>query len=96
MSGQRHDQPSVAIALAQWSVDLVPDDADLALADCALLDTVAVGLAARNEPILQVAAVLPEEAQWARVMTRPPPARTKKPSRIPSGPKVAARPRSLV
>jgi len=43
----------------------VPSADDLALADRALLDTVAVGLAAHEEPILGIAAVLPEEAQWA-------------------------------
>ena len=65
MSFQPVGRPSVTVGLARWAVDIQPTAEDLALADRALLDTVAVGLAARNEPILQIAAVLPEEAQWA-------------------------------
>jgi len=65
MSFQPVDRPSVTVGLARWAVDIQPTAEDLALADRALLDTVAVGLAARKEPILQIAAVLPEEAQWA-------------------------------
>ncbi len=65
MSLQPVGRPSVTVGLARWAVDIQPTAEDLALADRALLDTVAVGLAARNEPILQIAAVLPEEAQWA-------------------------------
>jgi 2-methylcitrate dehydratase PrpD len=56
---------SITADLAQWALALEPSADDLALADRALLDTVAVGLAARNEPILKIASVLPEEAQWA-------------------------------
>ena len=58
-------RPSVTVGLARWAVEIQPTAEDHALADRALLDTVAVGLAARNEPILQIATVLPEEAQWA-------------------------------
>ena len=65
MSFEKYGRPSVTIGLAQWSVDFVPSAEDLALADRALLDTVAVGLAARQEPILDIAAVLPEVAQWS-------------------------------
>src|SRR5665647_2637398 len=65
MSFQPAGRPSVTVGLARWAVDIQPTAEDLALADRALLDTVAVGLAARTEPILQIAAVLPEEAQWA-------------------------------
>lgn len=65
MSFENAGRPSVTIGLARWAVDIQPTAEDLALADRALLDTVAVGLAARKEPILQIAAVLPEEAQWA-------------------------------
>jgi len=65
MSLQSHDRPTVTIGLAQWAVDFEPSAQDLTLADRALLDTVAVGLAARDEPILDIAAVLPEEARWA-------------------------------
>jgi len=65
MSLESSDRPSVAIGLADWSVGMRPSDEDLALADRALLDTVVVGLAAREEPILRIAAVLPEVAQGA-------------------------------
>jgi 2-methylcitrate dehydratase PrpD len=65
MSFEKYGRPSITIGIAQWSVDFVPSAEDLALADRALLDTVAVGLAASDEPILDIAAVLPEEAQWA-------------------------------
>ena len=65
MSFEKRDRPSVAIGLAEWAAGFVPSAEDLAQADRALLDTVAVGLAAREEPILDIAAVLPEEAQWA-------------------------------
>ena len=65
MSVAKHGGPSVTIGLAEWAVDLVPSAQDLALADRALLDTVAVGLAARDEPILDIATGLPEEARWA-------------------------------
>jgi len=65
MSFEKYGRPSITIGLAQWSVDFVPSAEDLALADRALLDTVAVGLAARDEPILDIAAILPEEVQWA-------------------------------
>ena len=65
MSFQPVGRPSVTVGLARWAVDIQPTAEDLALADRALLDTVTVGLAAREEPILHIAAVLPEEAQWA-------------------------------
>lgn len=65
MSFERKGRPSVASVLAQWAVSVEPSAEDVALADRALLDTVAVGLAARTEPILGIVAVLPEEAQWA-------------------------------
>ena len=65
MSVEKNGRPSVTIGLAQWAVGLEPSAEDLALADRAVLDTVAVGLAAREEPILDIAAVLPEEARWA-------------------------------
>lgn len=65
MSLQKSGRPSVSIGLAQWAVGLEPSAEDFALADRALLDTVAVGLAARDEPILLIADVLPEEARWA-------------------------------
>lgn len=65
MSFLKNGVPSVTIGLAEWAFALEPSGEDLALADRALLDTVAVGLAARDEPILDIAADLPEEARWA-------------------------------
>ena len=65
MSPARHGPPSIANRLAQRALRLQPSAQDLALADRALLDTVAVGLAARNEPILAIAAVLRQESHWA-------------------------------
>jgi len=46
-------------------VALEPTDEDLELAQRSLLDTLAVAVAARNEPILHTAAELPEAARWA-------------------------------
>jgi 2-methylcitrate dehydratase PrpD len=65
VSFEQKGQPSVSTGLAQWAVDLELSADDRALADRALLDTVAVGLAAREQPILDIAAALPEEALWA-------------------------------
>jgi 2-methylcitrate dehydratase PrpD len=65
MSPQPVGRPSVTVGLARWAVEIQPTAGDHALADRALLDTVAVGLAARNEPILRIATVLPEVSQWA-------------------------------
>ncbi len=56
---------STASALAQWAHDLEPTADDLALADRSLVDTVAVALAAREEPVTQLAADLGEGALWA-------------------------------
>src|ERR1700689_737945 len=55
-----------AEALARWAADLEPGPDALALADRALLDTVAVALAARDHPVTTLAAGLPEGARWAR------------------------------
>jgi len=65
MSLESQGRPSITIGLAHWSVDFEPSPQDLTLADRALLDTVAVGLAARDEPILDIATILPEESRWA-------------------------------
>jgi 2-methylcitrate dehydratase PrpD len=46
-------------------VALEPTDEDLELAQRSLLDTLAVAVAARNEPILHTAAELSEAARWA-------------------------------
>ncbi|MDO5698950.1 MAG: MmgE/PrpD family protein [Dermatophilus congolensis] len=56
----------VAGALADWAVQLEPTADDLALAQRALIDSVAVALAAADEPIAQIAARGLEEAgMWA-------------------------------
>lgn len=57
--------PTTAAALGTWAHRLRPTDDDLALADRSLVDTVAVALAARGEPILQVVESLPEVARWS-------------------------------
>jgi 2-methylcitrate dehydratase PrpD len=56
---------TAAEMLARWAVELRPAEDDLALADRSLLDTVAVTLAARDHPVVAVAASLPEAARWA-------------------------------
>ena len=56
---------SIAAELANWVIDLEPSAADLELAERSLLDTIAVAVAARNEPILRAVAGLPEEARWS-------------------------------
>jgi len=59
--------PSVARSLAKWAHAFKPTHADLALADRALKDTLAVALAARNHPLKDIvtSAELPEAARWA-------------------------------
>jgi 2-methylcitrate dehydratase PrpD len=56
---------SVADRLAHWATTLQPSQDDLALADRALLDTVAVATAARDHPIRDLLAELPECAAWS-------------------------------
>jgi 2-methylcitrate dehydratase PrpD len=56
---------STARVLAQWAHELQPTAADLALADRSLLDTVAVTLAARDNPVTKVAVSLTEAGRWA-------------------------------
>jgi 2-methylcitrate dehydratase PrpD len=56
---------STASALARWAHDLQPTADDLALAGRSLVDTVAVALAARDEPVTQFAASLGEGGHWA-------------------------------
>jgi len=56
---------SIAIALAEWACHLAPTGEDLELADRSLLDTVAVAVAGRNEPVVPKAAALPDAARWA-------------------------------
>jgi 2-methylcitrate dehydratase PrpD len=56
---------SLAGDLATWAAELTPSDEDLALADRSLLDTVAVAVAARTEPVVGLAAGVSEAARWA-------------------------------
>jgi 2-methylcitrate dehydratase PrpD len=51
--------------LARWAVELDPAPDDLALAGRSLRDTVAVTLAAREDPVGKLTASLPEAARWA-------------------------------
>ncbi len=55
MSAQSTAQQSTAQRLAQWAATLRPSEDDLVLAQRALLDTVAVSLAARGHPLLAIA-----------------------------------------
>ena len=53
--------------LAQWAVWLDPSAEDLELGERALLDTMAVTLAARGHPLVQVAGGLGDAARWASI-----------------------------
>jgi 2-methylcitrate dehydratase PrpD len=55
----------VADELARWATAFEPSADDLALADRALVDTVAVATAARDHPIRDMLDDLPQEAAWA-------------------------------
>ncbi|GAB2762362.1 MmgE/PrpD family protein [Salinifilum aidingensis] len=54
-------------SLARWAAGLTPDEDDLALAQRSLVDTAAVTLAAREHPLVQIAAELPDAARWASI-----------------------------
>jgi 2-methylcitrate dehydratase PrpD len=56
---------TVADALAEWAHEYRATPDDLALAERALADTVAVALAARAHPLRGVTAPLPDAARWA-------------------------------
>lgn len=56
---------TVSRELARWATEFDPSPDDLALADRALLDTVVVTIASRDERIHRVAASLPEAARWS-------------------------------
>ncbi len=56
---------SVARALAGWATELDPSDEDLALARRSLLDTVAVMVAARDDPRAPLFGALGEAGRWA-------------------------------
>lgn len=54
-----------AVSLAQWAAALTPTPSDLDLAQTALVDTVAVAVAAADHPLMRVIADLPAAARWA-------------------------------
>jgi 2-methylcitrate dehydratase PrpD len=56
---------SSAEALARWAAAYQPTDADRALARRALIDTVAVAVAGRSEPVARLAAAEGEALHWA-------------------------------
>lgn len=56
---------TLADSLARWAHEFDPGADDLALAQRSLTDTAAVALAARDHPIHQVAAALPDAERWA-------------------------------
>jgi 2-methylcitrate dehydratase PrpD len=56
---------AVAEKLAGWATALEPTDDDLALAQRSLIDTVAVAVAAREDPVRPLLDQLPECAAWA-------------------------------
>ncbi|HST67854.1 MAG TPA: MmgE/PrpD family protein [Mycobacteriales bacterium] len=56
---------SIGLDLAGWAAAYRPSPADLALADRALADTVAVALAARDHPVTALAAALGPGGRWA-------------------------------
>jgi 2-methylcitrate dehydratase PrpD len=58
---------STAETLARWAHEYEPTADDLDLANRALLDTMAVTLAARDDAVVGLAAGLPEAARWAAV-----------------------------
>ncbi len=55
----------VAGALARWATAFEPSADDLALADRALVDTIAVATAARDDPLADLLGELAEEGAWA-------------------------------
>ena len=57
----------VAADLATWAASVAPGPADVELADRALADTVAVTLAAVDDPVAGWTAELPAELRWAAV-----------------------------
>jgi 2-methylcitrate dehydratase PrpD len=56
---------SIAAQLAMWAHDYHPTDDDLALSLRSLIDTVAVILAARTDPLVSIVAELCETARWS-------------------------------
>jgi 2-methylcitrate dehydratase PrpD len=64
MSPVRATTP-LATELAAWAASLEPAEDDLALAQRSLRDTVAVTLAAREDPLRELTRTLPEAGRWA-------------------------------
>ena len=56
---------TVAAELAEWATAFAPSADDVALADRALVDTIAVATAARDHPIVELLHELPEDGAWA-------------------------------
>lgn len=56
---------TLADSLARWAGELDPGAEDLALGQRSLTDTVAVALAAREDPVNGIAVALPNAARWA-------------------------------
>ena len=56
---------STAETLARWACGYVPADADLELAHRSLLDTMAVTLAARDDPVTGITGVLGDAGRWS-------------------------------
>ena len=56
---------STAESLARWAAEAVPGEADLELAQTALIDTVAVAIAGAGHPLTALVAGLPRAARWA-------------------------------
>jgi 2-methylcitrate dehydratase PrpD len=56
---------STARTLARWACEYAPTAEDLGLAHRSLTDTLAVTLAARDDPVTGLAATLPDAARWA-------------------------------
>jgi 2-methylcitrate dehydratase PrpD len=56
---------AVADQLARWATTFEPSREDVALADRALLDTLAVATAGREHPVGELLGELPESAAWA-------------------------------
>jgi 2-methylcitrate dehydratase PrpD len=54
-----------ARTLAEWAGEYVPTAEDLGLAQRSLTDTLAVTLAARDDPVTGLAGTLPDAARWA-------------------------------
>jgi len=53
--------------IADWAFQLRPDNCDLDVARKALVDTVAVTLAASDEPVVRMTRGLPEPLRWAAI-----------------------------